>query len=75
MTRAPQPRPEFTRSTHYLALSELITAIDEDRQPSNNARVAARSMEYCLAIHASQRSGGGRVTFPLEDRLLAIDAW
>jgi len=75
MTRETQPRSEFTRSTHYLALSELIAAIDEDRQPFNNARVAARNMEYCLAIHASQRSCGGRITFPLEDQQLAIDAW
>ena len=75
MSREPQPRAEFTRSTHYLALSELIRAIDEDREPSNNARVAVRNMEYCLAIHASHRTGGGRVTFPLQDHQLAIDAW
>jgi predicted dehydrogenase len=75
LTREPQPRPEFQHSTHYLALSELIAAIDEDHEPFNNARVAARNMEYALAIHASQRRGGGRITFPLEDQDLRIDAW
>jgi predicted dehydrogenase len=75
MSHERQPRPEFVRSTHYLALSELIEAIDKDREPSNNARVAARNMEYRLAIHASHRQGGWRVTFPLADQQLAIDAW
>ena len=75
MTRETQPLHPATRSTYYLALSELIAAIDEDRQPSNNGRVTARAMEYALAIHASHRSGGGRVTFPLADQQLAIDAW
>ena len=75
MSLEPQPMQHFTRSTYYLALSELIAAIDEDRQPSNNARVSVRALEYSLAIHASHRSGGGRVTFPLQDQQLAIDAW
>ena len=75
MSREPQPRAEFTRSTYYLAVSDLIAAIDEDRQPFTDARIAVRNMEYSLAIHASHRSGGGRVTFPLEDHQLAIDAW
>lgn len=73
MTRETQPLQPVTHSTQFLALSELIAAIDEDRQPSNNGRVAVRALECALAIHASQRAGGGRVTFPLSDRQLAID--
>lgn len=75
LTRESQPRPPQTHSTHFLALQELIDAIDGGREPFNNARVAARNMEYCLALHASQRRGGGRVTFPIEDQQISIDAW
>jgi len=75
MSRVNQSRPPQSHSTHFLALSELIASIDAGREPFNNARVAARNMEYCLALHSSHRRGGARVTFPLEDQDLSIDAW
>jgi hypothetical protein len=49
--------------------------MEEGREPANSERHAARAMELCLALHASHRLEGRKVTFPLEDRALSVDTW
>jgi predicted dehydrogenase len=73
LTREPQPVPHMVKSAPLLGVEDLVDAIDNDREPVCNVRQAARFMEYCLAFHSSHRRGG-RVSFPLEDEQLSIDA-
>ena len=67
--------PPIVKSPPLGQLEDLVDALDTGRQPICTARQAARFMEYGLAFHSSHRRGGGRVTFPLEDQSLSVDAW
>jgi len=71
----PLPLPPAGRSPTLLALEDLVASIDEGCEPACSERHAARAMEFCLALHASHRQGGTKVTFPLEDRDLSVDTW
>ncbi|MGH2352802.1 MAG: Gfo/Idh/MocA family protein [Chloroflexota bacterium] len=68
-------QPSQERSPVLLALEDLVESIDTGREPACSERHAARAMELCLALHASHRRGGARVTFPLEDDALSVDTW
>ncbi|HEU5315192.1 MAG TPA: Gfo/Idh/MocA family oxidoreductase, partial [Chloroflexota bacterium] len=75
MTHLPQETPPIVKSPPLQQLEDLVDALDTGRQPICNARQAARFMEYGLALHSSDRRGGVRVEFPLEDQTLSVDAW
>ena len=64
-----------TRSPVLMALEDLIDCVKSGGEPACSARQAARAMEYCLALHASQLRGNCRVDFPLEDVALSVDTW
>jgi predicted dehydrogenase len=67
--------PPIVKSPPLQQLEDLVDALDTGRPAICNARQMARFMEYGLAFHSSHRRGGGRVSFPLEDQSLSIDAW
>jgi UDP-N-acetylglucosamine 3-dehydrogenase len=71
----PFPLPPQDRSPVLMALEDLIESMEQGREPACSERHAARAMELCLALHASHRRGGCRVSFPLEDRDLSVDTW
>jgi hypothetical protein len=73
MSREAQSVPPMRRSPPLQQLEDLVDALDSGRDPICNVRQAAKFMEYCLAFHSSHRRGG-RVSFPLEDRDISIDA-
>jgi predicted dehydrogenase len=75
MTHLPQEEKPFVKSPPLQQLEDLVDALDTGRQPVCTARQAARFMEYGLGLHSSDRRGGVRVTFPLEDQTLSVDAW
>ncbi len=51
-------------------MGELLLAIEENRQPSNNARDNLRSLALCFA--AVQSADSGRAVSPADVRGLAI---
>lgn len=67
--------PPHTKSRSMAALEDLIEALEAGRTPLSDARLSARAMELCLALHASHRNGGCRVDFPLKDKDLSVDTW
>ena len=75
MSHEPQVEVPFVKSPPLQQLEDLVDALDTGREPICTARQAARFMEYGLALHSSHRRGGGRVSFPLEDQSLSVDAW
>jgi predicted dehydrogenase len=75
LEREELPLPPQDRSPVLLVLEDLIESMEQGREPACSERHAARAMELCLALHASHRSGGCRVDFPLQDRELSVDTW
>ena len=65
--------PPQERSPALLALEDIIAGIETGREPACSERHAARAMEWCLALFASERDGGHAIRFPLEDRELSVD--
>ena len=56
-----------------LAICNLIDSIETDSQPGSSASDARAALEMILGAYASQVSGGGRVSFPLEDRVHPLE--
>ena len=52
---------------NQLAIKDLISAIEEDREPLSSGRDAVAALEMILGAYESQIRGG-RVSFPLKDR-------
>lgn len=69
------PMPGQERSSVLLALEDLIASMEAGKEPACSERHSARAMEMCLALHASHRQDGRRVSFPLEDQDLSVDTW
>lgn len=65
-----QPEPLDNRGLdggNLLAVTDLIAAVEEDRQPISNVYEARAATEMILAVFESQRTGGP-VEFPLANR-------
>jgi UDP-N-acetylglucosamine 3-dehydrogenase len=75
LERQDVPLPPQDKSRTLVALEDLIESMETGRKPRCDERLSARAMELCLALHASHRSGGCRVDFPLQDRDLSVDTW
>ena len=67
--------PPQNKSRSMIALEDLIDSLESGRKPLCDEHLSARAMELCLALHASHRSGGCRVDFPLQDKALSVDTW
>jgi len=65
-----QPEPIKDTSNHFgniLAVKDLISAVENDRQPEASIYEARTSTEMIAAVFDSHRTGG-TVTFPLKNR-------
>ena len=71
----PFPLPPQDRSPVLKIVEDIVNCIDTGDEPINNERHSARTMELCIALHASHNQGGVRVSFPLADRDLSVDTW
>ncbi|HEY8746088.1 MAG TPA: Gfo/Idh/MocA family oxidoreductase [Chloroflexota bacterium] len=67
--------PAQTQSVMYAGLEDLVQAMDGGATTRCNAEQAARTLEMALAVHESQRTGNGRVDFPLQNPSLSVDTW
>ena len=59
---------------NVLAITDLVQAIEEDREPVSSARAARSALEMILGIYAAEVSGV-RVPLPLEDRMHPLEVW
>ena len=68
----PEPLKEGgLASGNVLAVKDLLSAIDNDRQPECNVDEARTTIEMISAVFESHRRGGP-VTFPLQNRENAL---
>ena len=72
---APFPLPPQDRSPVLKIVEDIVNCMDNGGKPLNNEEHSARTMELCIALHASHNAGGVRVDFPLADRDLSVDTW
>lgn len=66
------PPPEH--DGHYLAVTDLLDAIETGREPVCSGRDGVKAVEMALAAYASQISGA-RVALPMSDRRHPLDVW
>ncbi len=66
--------PASRHDGHYLAVTDLIDAIEHDREPVCCGRDGVTALEMVLAPYASQITGA-RVTLPMADRRHPLDVW
>ena len=71
----PVPLPPQDRSPVLKIVEDIVDCMDNGGTPLNNEEHSARTMELCIALHASHNAGGVRVDFPLADRNLSVDTW
>ena len=66
----PEPNADLGTQVmgHVVGASDLIAAIEADRQPLCSMNDGRTVMEMISAIFESQRLQGERVTFPLQTR-------
>ena len=57
-----------------LAVTDLIDAIEHDREPVCSVRDGVKALEMVLAPYASQITGA-RVALPMRDRRHPLDVW
>lgn len=63
----PEPLGKEYEARHYVAILDLLKAIEQDRQPLSSAYEARGVTEMVAAVFESQRSGG-MVELPLKNR-------
>ena len=66
------PPPEH--DGHYLAVTDLIAAIEHGREPICSGRDGVKALELVLAPYAAQITGA-RVALPMADRRHPLDVW
>lgn len=59
---------------HYLAVTDLVAAIEEGREPICSGRDGVRALEMVLAAYRSQIAGA-RVPLPLVERRHPLEVW
>ena len=65
-----EDRPQLIREIHehVVAVRDLVTAVDEDREPVCGLAEGAGTVEMICAVFESHRQGGRAVALPLADR-------
>jgi predicted dehydrogenase len=66
-TEAPEDVDELQRWAHRRLISDLIAAVEQDREPRASAREARAALEMIMAAYEAQLLGR-RVVFPMEGR-------
>lgn len=66
----PEPRADMKAfvGMHIAAVSDLIDAVKNDREPLCGLMEATQTVEFVCAVFESHRQGGARVTLPLAER-------
>ncbi len=66
----PEPKPEHIVGVqhHRVPCEDLISAIEEDRDPLCSAKEAAQTIEMISAVFESHLQNGRTISFPLEAR-------
>ncbi|HBN79655.1 MAG TPA: 3-chlorobenzoate-3,4-dioxygenase [Planctomycetaceae bacterium] len=66
----PEPNPKHVSGVqhHQVPCEDLISAIEEDRDPLCSAKEAAQTVEMISAVFESHRQNGRTISFPLEVR-------
>lgn len=59
---------------HFLAVTDLIAAIECGREPICSGRDGIKAVEMALAAYTSQITGA-RVALPVADRRHPLEAW
>jgi predicted dehydrogenase len=59
---------------HYLAVTDLIEAIEQGREPLSSGHDGVKALEMVLAPYAAQITGA-RVPLPMADRRHPLDVW
>ena len=59
---------------HYLAVTDLIAAIEGDREPICSGHDGVKALEMVLAAYVSQITGA-RVSLPVADRRHPLETW
>ena len=67
----PFPVPPHVSGT-LGAVTDIIEAIEDDRETLGNIRVACRSQEMILGLVESERQGGARIPLPMANRSLYV---
>jgi predicted dehydrogenase len=67
------PPPRDTNAANRALVSDLLEAIEKDRQPRSSGIEARWTIEMALALYESQRSGG-KAAFPLKRRAHPLGA-
>ena len=62
------------RDGHFLAVTDLIAAIEGGREPICSGRDGVRALEMALAAYTSQITGA-RVALPAADRRHPLEGW
>ena len=73
-TRVELPDEEEEWLTGRAAVQDLVDAVNSGRATACDIEEARRATEIGFAIHASHRTGGARVTYPIADRSHRIES-
>ena len=68
------PPSDPAHDGHYLAVTDLLQAIETGREPVCSGRDGVQAVEMALAAYAAQITGA-RVALPMADRRHPLDVW
>lgn len=73
----PEPLEDIGRLVggHLAPVQDLLASIENDRAPLCSAVDGREVTEMIMAVYASHRAGGARVTLPLRDRVHPFARW